>query len=166
MEIVGIIFFVLGLALGLIVIPIGFAGTFIIVVDALIYAWIDRFETLTGPFIGILAAIALAAELVEFLLGAVAAKRYGSSWWGIAGSIVGGIMGAVWGTAVSPIAGTIFGAFLGAFLGAFFLEYLHLRDSTKALNAGWGAFVGTAAGRILKFVAAIAMIVMIAYRLI
>lgn len=166
MAVVGWSLFILGLFVGLVVIPFGLAGTFIILLSAFFFAWISDFSTITWPFLAILLSIAIGAELVEFLLGALAARKHGSSSWGIWGSIVGGFLGAVWGTALSPIIGTIFGAFIGAFIGAFLFEYARFRDSQKAFNAGWGAFLGTAAGRIFKLVVAIAMIVMIGYRVI
>lgn len=164
MAIIGWIFFVLGLFVGLAVIPFGIAGTFIIVVDALLFALFTNFDQITWSFLGILLGISLFVELIEFLLGAAAAKKYGSSGWGMAGSIVGGIIGAIWGTAISPILGTIFGAFIGVYLGAFLFEYLRFKDSERAKKAGWGAFLGALTGRFLKMIAAIVMIVMIGYK--
>ncbi len=165
MEIIGWIFFVLALLIGLGVIPLGFAGTFIIVVGALILGLVTQFSEITWQFLGLLLGISIVVELLEFFLGAAAAKKYGSSAWGIWGSIIGGIFGAIWGTAISPILGTIFGAFVGVYLGAFLFEYFRFKDADKAKKAGWGAFLGALTGRFLKFIIAIVMIVMIGHKI-
>jgi uncharacterized protein YqgC (DUF456 family) len=165
MEIVGWFFFVLFLLIGLAVIPFGIAGTFIIVADVFLYALLTDFELITWKFLGVLLGISIIVEGLEFFLGAAAAKKYGSSSWGMWGAILGGFFGAIWGTAISPIFGTIFGAFIGAFLGAYLFEFVRFKDSQKALEAGWGAFLGTVTGRFLKFFAAILMLVLIGYKL-
>lgn len=161
LDIVGMIFFWLVLLAGIAVIPFGIAGTFIIVADALIFGLITHFQKISLGFVGILLLVAIAIELVEYVLAAVMTTRYGSSKWGVWGSIVGGFFGALWGTPVLPPLGVLLGAFVGAFLGAYLFEYFRFQDFTRALRAGWGAFVGTVGGKVLKIVAAIAMVVII-----
>ena len=164
MEIIGWIVFVLFWLIGIIIIPFGLPGTFVIVIDALIFAWLTNFQPITWKFLGILLGLSIVVELIEFFLGAAAAKRYGSSKWGMWGAIMGGFFGAFLATPFSPILGTIFGAFVGAFLGAFVFEYIRDSDVNKALRSGWGAFLGAVTGRFLKLIVAIAMVVMIAFR--
>ena len=160
-EIGGMIFFFLVLLIGIVVIPFGIAGTFIIVADALVFGLITHFQKISLGFVGILLLIAIAIELVEYVLTAVMTKRYGSSTWGVWGSIIGGFFGALWGTPVLPPLGVLLGAFVGAFLGAYLFEYFKFQDFTRALRAGWGAFVGAVGGKMLKIIVAIAMVVII-----
>jgi uncharacterized protein len=164
LAVIGWFFFILGWLIGIAIIPFGLPGTFIIVIDAFIFAWLTDFQPITWDFLGILLGLSIVVELLEFFLGAAAAKKYGSSKWGMWGAIIGGFLGAVFATPIAPILGTIFGAFIGAFLGAFVFEYIKYTDTQKALRSGWGAFLGAVTGRFLKLFVAIVMVVMIAFR--
>jgi len=164
MAIAGMIVFWLIILVGIAVIPFGIAGTFIIVADVLAYGWITGFRDFSPSFAGILLLIAVAVELVEAVLGAYMAKRFGGSRWAMVGAVIGGIAGALIGTPIVPILGTLLGAFLGAFVGAAFLEFLHASDASAALRAGIGAFFGTVGGKMTKLVAAVVMAVMTATR--
>ena len=164
MEIVGLVLLCLFLLVGVVVIPFGIAGTFIIVADAFIYGLITGFESITLPFAGLLLAIALGVELIEELLSAFMAKRFGGSKWAMAGAVIGGFFGAIIGTPVAPILGTLLGGFLGAFIGAFLLEWIHCQDFTRALHVGIGAFFGAVGGKITKVVVAVIMVIMVIAR--
>ena len=164
MEVVGMIFFWIFLIVGVIVIPFGIAGTFIIVADALIYGIITGFKDITLSFIGLLLAIAVIMEVVEAAFGAVLAKKYGGNKWAMAGAVIGGFIGAVIGTPVTPIVGTLIGAFIGAFLGAALLQGLTTNKWDNALLVGLGAFFGAISGKISKIIIAIIMVIMIGFR--
>lgn len=153
-------FFLLGLLAGLVIIPFGLPGTFVIAGMALAHGLFTGFEPVTLKFLLLLLALSGIGELVEFYLGAAAARRYGGSRWAMWGAILGGILGAVYLTAIMPLLGTILGAFIGAFIGAAVFEYLRLRDGRNALRAGYGALLGALGGRATKLVLAIAMVVM------
>ena len=116
MSILGWILFVFGWVIGIVIIPFGLPGTFVIVVDAFIFALLTDFQSITWNFLAVLLGLSLLVELIEFFLSAAAAKKYGSSKWGMWGAIIGGFFGAVWATPISPIFGTIFGAFIGTYL--------------------------------------------------
>lgn len=164
LAIIGWFFFVLGWLIGLAVIPFGLPGTFLIVADAFVFALLTGFKTVTWNFLAVLLGLSVLIELVEFFLGAAAAKKYGSSKWGMWGAVSGGFFGAILATPFSPVLGTILGAFLGAFIGAFVLEFIRFSDAGQALRSGWGAFLGAVSGRFLKIIVAIAMVIMIAFR--
>ena len=164
MEIVGMIVFWIILLIGVAVIFFGIAGTFIIVADAFVYGLITGFDKMTLPFIGLLLALALGVELIEELLSAFMAKRFGGSKWAMVGAFAGGIAGAILGTPVTPVVGTLLGGFFGAFLGACFLEWLHTSDFKNALKVGIGAFFGAVGGKITKILVAIIMVIMIGFR--
>jgi len=80
--------------------------------------------------------------LLDYVLPAAGAKKYGASKTGIRGAIIGMATGFFF----LPPWGMIIGAFLGAFVG----ELLAGKDSKKALRAGWGVFVGNILGTGLK----------------
>ena len=164
MEILGMIIFWIFLIVGVVIIPFGVAGTFIIVADALVYGLITGFDRITLPFIGLLLAMALFVELVEALLGAVLAKKFGGSKWGMTGAIIGGTVGAIIGTPITPVLGTLLGGFIGAFIGALSLEWLHTSDLHNALKVGFGAFLGALGGKVTKIVVAIIMVIMVGVR--
>jgi uncharacterized protein YqgC (DUF456 family) len=163
LEILGQIFFWIVMIAGIVIIPFGIPGTFVIVGSALIYGWLTDFAEVTWKFIGILLLIAVFAEVVEFLLGAITAGKYGASKLGITGAIVGGFLGAIWGTPLMPILGTLLGAFAGAFAGAALFEYIGSKDVQKSLRAGFGAFLGSVGGKLFKVAAAVAMVVMVGF---
>lgn len=166
MHIIGLILFCLILVLGIVAIFLGLPGTFIIFGDALLYGLITRFRgPFTLRFLLLLLAIALFAELVEFLLGTFTTLKFGATRWGVIGTLAGGILGATWGSAALPLIGTLLGAFIGAFLGAFILEYIHRDDHLVAAKAGFGAFVGKILGITCTFSCAITMITLILIRL-
>ncbi len=164
-EILGQITFWLVMLLGILVIPIGIPGTFIMVVDCLIYGWLTSFSEMTAGLLAVLFVIAVMTEAIEFFIGAATAGKYGASRQGMFGAIIGGFVGAIWMTPIMPIVGTIIGAFAGAFAGATLLEYAQTRDKEKALRVGFGAFLGTLGGKLTKIAAATAMAVIVGIRI-
>lgn len=165
MEIVGLIFFILFLVAGVVVIPFGVAGTFIIVADALVYGLVTEFEVITLPFIGILLGLALFVELIEAVLGAVMASRFGGSKVGMAGAVTGGFFGALLGTPVTPVLGTLLGGLIGAFIGAALFEYVKHPEWRSAFKVGWGAFLGALGGKMTKLFVAVLMVVITIMRI-
>jgi len=150
---------------GVAIIPFGIPGTFVIVANALVYAWLTDFVAISWGFLALLLGIAVLAEVVEFFLGAATAGKYGASKVGMLGAMVGGIVGAIWATPILPLIGTLIGAFAGAFAGAALFEYLATRDFDKSLRVGFGAFLGSVGGKLTKIAVAVAMAVMVGFRI-
>lgn len=146
---------------GLIAIPIGLAGNFIILATAIVVGVVTKFTTI--PLIGliIMAVAVIAGEIIEAFLGSVMARRYGASKWGMLGAFVGGIVGAILGTPFVPVMGTIVGSFLGAGVGAVAFEWFHLRQLESSMPAGIGALIGKIAASLLKLWIGIGMVVYI-----
>jgi uncharacterized protein len=135
------------LALGLLLVPLGLPGTWVIAGAALAFNPLvgeDRvgMATIVGVFL-----IAVAAEVVEFMLAGRFAERYGGSKRAGWGAILGGIAGAFVGVPV-PIVGPMIGAFAGSFAGALLAEL--------SLGAKGGAATRVATGALLGRVAAVA----------
>ncbi|MFQ5632471.1 MAG: DUF456 domain-containing protein, partial [bacterium] len=149
--------FFLGLIIGIVLIPFGLPGTVVIAGLALVHGLLTGFTPLTLSFVLILFGLAVLAEVIEFSLGAVAAKKFGGSKYAMWGAIIGGFIGAILGTGMAPVIGTLLGAFLGAFAGAFLFEYFHNKNIDRALKVGFGAFLGAVSGKLMKIILAIAM---------
>jgi uncharacterized protein YqgC (DUF456 family) len=146
--------------IGLILTPFGLPGTFIIVAGAGVYNLIQWSWELSLTFLLVLLGLALIGEVLEWLVGAYSAKKFGASKYGIFGAIAGAIAGAIIGVPI-PFAGSVLGMFIGAFLGAFIIEIFVKRSIIGALKAGIGAFLGRVGAILLKSIIALAMVAVI-----
>ncbi len=162
----GITLLGLGLLVGVLIIPFGLPGTFVIAGLALVHGLMTSFAPLTAGFVGIIFLLAGVGEAVEFFLGAATAKKYGGSKRAMWGAIAGGFIGAIFGTGVLPVFGTIMGALIGAFGGAALAEYSVREDLDNAIKVGFGAFIGALGGKLMKITLSIVMAAMIMHRVI
>lgn len=160
-SILGDIALVFGLLIGIAIIPFGLPGKFVIAGEALLYGWLTHFDHFNLTFVGILLFIAVVAELVETVLSAIFAKKFGGSKQGMVGAIIGSMIGAIIGTPVTPVLGTIVGAFLGAFLGATLLEWIRHHEMKDAIHVGFGAMIGSMSTVFFKFFVAVFMMILI-----
>lgn len=141
-------------------IVIGFLGTFLPVLPGttLILAGSFLFYFTMGMessglawqglvFIGILYLLSIA---LDWLSGALGAKWFGSSKWGIAGAILGGILGLFFGLP---------GLIIGPIAGVFLFEMLFAKKQLKeAGNSTVGTVVGGIAGILGRVALALGMI--------
>lgn len=132
----------LGLLAGLLAIPLGIGGNFIVLGLAAVVAIATRFTSIGWMALGIMAAAVAVGEILESVLGVAMARRFGASRWGMIGAFVGGILGAILGTAALPVIGSVIGSFIGSAGGAIGAELLSGRERREGLRAGWGAFLG------------------------
>lgn len=130
------------LAAGLLAIPLGLGGNFILLGAGLVVGIVTGFREVGWIALAVAAIFVLLGELVEAVLGSLVAQRFGASRWGMLGAFVGGILGAIVGTAMLPVIGSLFGSFAGAAAGAVALELAAGKDRAPGLRAGWGAFLG------------------------
>ncbi len=158
--------FELLLLAGLIAIPLGLSGNFIILGLAFVVALLTKFQTITPWMVGVMLVLAVAGEVIESTLGSVMARRYGASKWGMIGAFAGGIAGAILGTPIAPVIGTIIGSFVGAAAGAVLLEWIHLRRLRPSMPAGWGAVLGKLASSLIKICIGLAMAIYLNVRVI
>ncbi len=104
-----------------------------------------RWEPFSPTFLIIMAAVTIIVTALDYIVPAAGAKKYGASKFGFWGAIIGMIIGIIY----LPPFGMIIGAFIGAFVG----ELLIGKQSSAALKAGWGVFVGVMIGILLKLIA-------------
>ncbi len=159
LRVAGLIVLDAVLLIGLIAVPIGLPGNFIIVAAALVTALVTRFAIIGWWTVGIFLAAAVIGEIVEGLLGPVVAGRYGATKWGMIGAIAGGIGGAIVGTAVTPVIGTVVGSFVGTAIGAPLLEWVRGASKDDGMRAGFGAFLGRSIAAAIKLAIGMGMTV-------
>jgi uncharacterized protein YqgC (DUF456 family) len=132
--------------------PLMFAGM-------LLSAWAGHFQAVSLTTIFLLAALTLIALIVDFVAGALGAKRVGASKL----AIIGATLGAVAGLFTAPL-GLIVGPFAGAAIG----EYLHQQNETgkgdtqtqltQATKVGVHTWIGMAVGIGVKVALAFVML--------
>jgi uncharacterized protein len=135
--------------IGLLLIPFGLPGLWLMLLGIVGYGWLTDFRTVTVTGIVLAFALALVGEVVEAWLGFRFARRYGGSSRAGWGALVGGLIGAIVGVPV-PLIGSVVGGFLGAFAGAALFEYTRARRTGPAAWAGWGAVLGRATAAAIK----------------
>lgn len=143
---------------GLFLVFIGLPGNFFILLLSTLLAWYYKFEIIKLNILIILLVLALAGELLEFVLGIIGSKRKKSSNQAIVGSIICSIIGAI---VFAPLFfgfGAVVGAFAGAFFGAFIVEYIKNKNISVAYQSGLGAFLGRLGGTLVKSVIGVIMI--------
>ena len=137
-----VILLALVLLLGLIMIPFGLPGTWIIAAAAVGYSILVPHSIGTFTIV-CLVVLAFVGEAIEWVLTARYTKKYGGSRRASWGAVIGGMVGAVIGVPV-PIVGPVIGAFAGAFVGAFAFELTAGTGGGAATRVATGALIGRA----------------------
>ncbi|MBN1352016.1 DUF456 domain-containing protein [candidate division KSB1 bacterium] len=144
---------VLLIILGILLIILGIIGCFLPVIPgpplnylALILLSIARnWEPFSGNFLLTWALITLAVVIIDYIVPAFGAKKYGASKLGIGCSVLGMIIGLIF----FPPWGMLVGSFLGAIIG----EMIAGKQSDAALRASIGVLIGTIFGIGIKLAA-------------
>ncbi len=147
--------------LGLIVALVGLIGCILPVIPGpplsfaalIILSLAKKWEPFSATFLVIMGALMIAVTLVDYLVPAAGAKKYGASKLGVWGSIIGMFVGIFF---FPP-----WGVFVGAFAGVLVGELISRREGKKALRAGWGVFVGNMVG--IGFKLAFSVVVLFFY---
>lgn len=134
---------------GLLLVPLGLPGLWLMVVGVLGFGWLTSFRSIGIVTIAIVVGLAFAGEIADAWLGFRLARRYGGSTRAGWGALLGGIVGAAVGVPI-PILGSVIGVLVGSFAGAALFEYTHSRGAGAAMGAGWGALLGRAAAAAAK----------------
>jgi uncharacterized protein YqgC (DUF456 family) len=157
---------------GLILTAFQLPGTWLIVLATALMGW-WRWDAAAEPMIGwwalgLLLALAVLGEVLEFIAGALGSSQAGGSWRSGMLAIAGGILGAVVGTVLLPIPviGTLVGAALGAAAGSLLGERWAGREWAHSFRVGQGAAVGRLLGSVAKLVVAAVMWVIVGVALV
>ncbi|MDX1585708.1 MAG: DUF456 domain-containing protein [Balneolaceae bacterium] len=137
--------------LGALLILVGLLGSFLPVLPGppISYVGLLLLQLTANPpftiqFLIVWALIVIAIMVLDSLVPAWGARKYGGSPFGVWGSIFGLIAGIFF-----PPMGIIIGPIVGAFVG----EMIGGKTSDQALKAAWGSFVGFLAGTLMKVIA-------------
>ncbi len=135
---------------------LGLPGNWLMVLTAAVMTWWTWGEDPMFSITVLIAAtvIGLVGELLEFLLGAVGARKAGGSRRAAAMSIVGAVAGGIVATFLIPIPilGTLIGVCAGAFIGATTTEIVIGKEIGASLQSGRGAAVGRLYGTVAKVI--------------
>lgn len=107
--------------------PIGF-------LSLIILSFAKNWEPFSPTFLIIMAVVMILVSILDYVIPATGAKKYGASKLAVWGSIIGMLIGAFF---FPPL-----GIFIGCFTGALAGELLTTKKAKQALRAGWGVFVG------------------------
>ncbi|MCJ7772118.1 MAG: DUF456 domain-containing protein [Desulfobacterales bacterium] len=138
------------LSIGLIIALIGIAGSILPIIPGpplsffslLIISFEKDWQPFSSNFLIIMGIITLVLVVIDYIIPAIGAKKFGASRMGLVGSIIGMIIGFF----IFPP----FGIFMGAFLGAIAGELISGKATDKAIKIGIGTFAGNLAGIALK----------------
>lgn len=143
------------LVLGIVLIVVGFIGCVVPVIPGPPISFLALLAleyTHWGPFnsdlLWTFGLIAVAVTVFDYIVPIWGTKKFGGSRAGLWGAGIGLLIGLFLG----PL-GIVLGPFAGAFIG----ELTQNSDSSKALKAAFGAFVGLLMGVGLKLIASGAM---------
>ncbi|CAL2102710.1 conserved membrane protein of unknown function [Tenacibaculum sp. 190130A14a] len=139
------------LILGFLFICLGLIGSFLPILPGPLTSWVGLlllYSTSVIPqnwtFLGITLGIAIFIFIIDYFIPALGTKRFGGTKYGVYGTTIGLIVGLL-----SPIP---FGMLIGAFVGAFIGELIYdSKDTSRAIKASFGAFIGFLASATIKF---------------
>jgi uncharacterized protein YqgC (DUF456 family) len=136
---------------------VGLAGTVLPVLPGIAFvfgglllaAWADDFQRVGALAIAILGLLTALAVAADFAASALGAKKLGASPRGIAGAAIGAVVGIFFG-----LPGLVLGPFVGAVAG----EISANRELLHAGRAGLGTWLGLLLGSVAKLTLAFLMV--------
>ena len=123
-------------------------GSLLLLAGFFVGAYADDFEYVGWGTLGVLVLLAILMHVVDFLLGAIGARRFGATKQGMLGGVIGSVIGIFFG-----LPGIILGPFIGAVTGELVAE----RGLHAAGKSGMGAMLGFVVGSAVKLAIAFTM---------
>jgi uncharacterized protein YqgC (DUF456 family) len=124
-------------------------GAGLVAAAALIAAWADGFERVSGLTVGVIAALAVLTWAVDYVCALLGARRAGASPLALAGAAIGTVAGIFAG-----FVGLLFLPLAGAMAG----EWWARRDTTRAAQVGLATWIGLLVGTAIKLALVFAMV--------
>lgn len=124
-------------------------GVLLVLAGLILAAWAEGFAFVGWGTLSILAALTLAAYLIDMLAGLLGAKRFGAGKAGLFGAAAGTVTGVAFG-----LPGIILGPFIGAVMGELYAE----KGLREAGMAGLGVWIGIAVGTAFRVAVAFMMV--------
>ena len=122
--------------------PLMFAGIFAV-------AWADDFTRIGWRGLVVMGLLAIVISVIDYAAEFVGARKFGASWWGLAGALLGFFVG---------LAFLPFGIIIGPVVGAMLLEYIQEPDLKRAGRVGLGTLIGFVVGTGLKYALAFVLL--------
>lgn len=126
-------------------------GPFLIFIAGIVHTFLAPEAGMSWQGIVLLSILLVLAYVVDMAAGALGARWFGASRWGIAGVFVGGIVGlffAPLGFIVGPLAG-----------GLLFELVFAKKRMAPAVKSTWGTLLGTGVGLVARLTISVAMVV-------
>ena len=124
-------------------------GPLLIYIGLFLAAWAEDFVYVGWITLLILALVMIVAHALDFVAGAIGAKRYGAGRKALFGAIFGTFIGLFFG-----VIGIIIGPFIGAVIGQLFEH----NDLQSAGRIGFGTWIGFLVGMAAKLAFGMSMI--------
>ena len=145
--------------IGLIISAIGIVGCILPVIPGpalsylalIILSFAKDWEPFSIKFLIITAILTVLVTILDYVVPAFGAKRYGASKAGIWYSVIGMVIGIF----LFPPWGLIMGAFFGGLVG----EILVGTKGEKAFKVGWGILIGNLVGTSIKLAFSIVLLI-------
>lgn len=112
-------------------------GILLVLAGLVCAAWAEGFRYVGHSTVFVLAILAFLGYALDFLAGAFGASRFGGGKYAFVGGAAGAAFGLFFG-----LPGVLLGPFLGAAAG----EFYYGRNTSLALKAGVGAWIGIVLG--------------------
>jgi len=150
MEILALLLIIIATVISAGLIWFNLPGSFLMLLFISIWAWIGEFALISLTELGIILALLILLEVMEFALSGLAARYTGAEKRSAFLAIVGGLLGTIILGSLFFIAGALIGLFLGSYLGAYWGEKQAGKTAVEARKAALGALMGSVAGKLLK----------------
>lgn len=125
-------------------------GPFLIFLAGILHTWLRPESAMSWQGIVILSLLLVVAYVVDMVSGALGARWFGASRWGIAGVFIGGIVGLFF----APL-----GFILGPIIGGLAFELLFAKKRmAPAVKSTWGTVLGTGLGLVARLGISLAMV--------
>ena len=144
---IGAVIFILTGIAGLIIPAI--PGPTFLLFGLICAAWAEGFVYIGWGTITTLVILTIFAFIIDFIAGAMGAKKSGASKQATYGALLGAIAGLFFG---------VIGVFIGPFIGAFLGELLVQRKSAQAAQVGINVLIGIVIGTAAKVAIGLTMI--------
>ncbi len=142
---------------GIILLIAGLAGSVLPIIPgpplsylALLALHFTSYKAFTTDFLVVMGIVVVILTVLDYMVPAWGATKFGGTKYGAWGSTIGLIIGLFMGP---------FGIIIGPFLGAYLGETIAGSDSKKAFRAALGSFLGFVAGTVMKLIYGLVAIV-------
>ncbi|AMC33174.1 DUF456 domain-containing protein [Janthinobacterium sp. B9-8] len=120
----------------------------------LLAAYLDQFVRVGYGWLTVLGLLLILSMALDYIAGALGAKKAGASPAAVWGALIGGILGIFAG-----LAGLLLGPFIGAAVGEFWAK----KDVMQAGKVGIATFIGMLVGAVAKIAIGLSMFAVFAF---